>query len=312
MIALATERPGGPPGRTDRGAAVTVRLGLVLAALSATGALAGLLVGGGPGRAEVETARGALVTLYGDGLYAADTWLVGTGNRGQDVALLLVDIPILLAVLAWHRRASALSTAVLTGVVGFFTYFYVSMVFATAQNRLFPLYVLTAAVAGATLLATVARLDVRAVAGALPGRPGRGVLAGYLFAVAAALTLAWLPTMLGVALTGEVAEHVGPYTSSVTEALDLGLVVPLAVFAAVQLRRGTDLGEVLTLVMLVVNVCIGTLLMGQGVAQLLSDVPLTTAEIVAKMATFAALTLVAGGLLLRMATASRRPRRGAD
>ena len=53
--------------------------------------------------------------------------------------------------------------------------------------------------------------------------------------------------------------------------------------------------------MLVVNVCVGTLLIGQGIAQLVSGVPLTPAQIVAKMLSFAVLTLVAGGLLARMA-----------
>jgi uncharacterized membrane protein HdeD (DUF308 family) len=60
-------------------------------------------------------------------------------------------------------------------------------------------------------------------------------------------------------------------------------------------------GSVLALIMLVINVCIGVLLMAQGIAQLVSAVPLTTGEIITKMLTFAALTMVAGGLLARMA-----------
>ena len=89
--------------------------------------------------------------------------------------------------------------------------------------------------------------------------------------------------------------------------LDLGLVVPVAVIAAVQLFRRSPEGSVLTLVMLVVNVCIGILLMAQGVAQLASGVPMTMGEIVAKMLSFAVLTLVAGGLLVRMAWAASHP-----
>ena len=109
------------------------------------------------------------------------------------------------------------------------------------------------------------------------------------------------------AITGDIAAKVGPYTSSVTDALDLGLVVPVAVIAAVQLLRGRPEGSVLTLIMLVVNVCIGILLMAQGVTQLASGVPMTIGEIIAKMLTFAVLTLVAGGLLSRMALAARTP-----
>ena len=66
----------------------------ILAALAMGSSIAGLTVSGGPGRHAVMTARGATVTLYGEGLYAADTWLIGIGNRGQDAAILLVEVPI--------------------------------------------------------------------------------------------------------------------------------------------------------------------------------------------------------------------------
>jgi hypothetical protein len=111
--------------------------------------------------------------------------------------------------------------------------------------------------------------------------------------------------MAMTAISGDIAAKVGPYTSSVTDALDLGLVVPVAVIAAVQLLRGRPEGNVLTLVMLILNVCIGILLMAQGITQLASEVPMTIGEIIAKMLTFAVVTLVAGGLLIRMASAAR-------
>jgi hypothetical protein len=120
-------------------------------------------------------------------------------------------------------------------------------------------------------------------------------LASYLLAVAAALTLAWLPGLVSTIISGDISAAVGPYTSSVTHALDLGLVVPTALPAAAKLLRDRPSGRVLTLVVLVVNVCVGTLLVGQGIAQLSSGVPLTPADIAAKMLTFAVLTLVAGG-----------------
>jgi hypothetical protein len=244
--------------------------------------------------------------LYGEGLYAADTWLIGAGNRGQDLAMLIFELPALLLVLHWYRRGSTIAIAILTGMLAFFTYYYVSMVFGTAQNRLFPLYVAAASLAGFALALLTSRLDVNHIAAAVPAPPERKTLAAYLIAVAAALTLAWLPGMIMTAVTGTMAEAVGPYTSAITEALDLGLVVPVAVIAAVQIMTQRPIGRVLALVMLVVNVCIGVVLMAQGVAQLVSGVPLTVGEIVTKMLTFAALTLVAGGLLARMAQVGAR------
>ena len=65
-----------------RGGSVTI-LSNALAALAIASSAVGLIASGGPGRQTVTTARGAPATLYGEGLYAADTWLIGVGNRGQ-------------------------------------------------------------------------------------------------------------------------------------------------------------------------------------------------------------------------------------
>jgi hypothetical protein len=104
------------------------------------------------------------------------------------------------------------------------------------------------------------------------------------------------------AVTGTLAEAVGPYTSATTEALDLGLVVPIAVIAAVQLLTRRPMGRVLALMMLVVNVC--------------ADGPRRRSTRVGRTAhrprnrhhdvTFAALTLIASGLLARMVQAGAR------
>jgi len=273
-------------------------------------ALAGVLSRGAGGTRTVETIRGAEAVLLGDGLYAWDSWLVGAGNRGQDVVMLLVEVPVLLLVLRRWRSGGPLVPAVLAGVLAFHAYFWVSMTFATAQNRLFPVYVACLGLTTALLVLVVLAVDPERVQQALPPRPGRPALVTYLVAVALALTAAWLPSLVGTAVTGEVAEAVGPYTSVATEALDLAVVVPLVVTAAVLVLRRRPWGGVLTLLVLTLNACIGVLLMGQGAAQLLDGVPLTVAEIIAKMATFATLTLVAGGLLLRMALSGRGRQRG--
>ena len=299
-VVMGTERT-----RTARQGAPLTVIADVLAVLAAISSVVGLLALGGSGRQLIQTARGATVTLYGDGLYAADSWLIGAGNRGQDVTMLILEVPVLLLVLRWYRRGSAVAAAVLTGVLAFFTYYYVSMVFGVAQNRLFPLYVAAASLAAFGLAIVASRVTVGDVAAALPEHPGRRTLAIYLVAVAGALTFAWLPGMITTAVSGNIAEAVGPYTSAATEALDLGFVVPVSVIAAVQLLQGRPSGRVLALIMLVLNVCIGPVLMAQGIAQLLSGVPLTPAEIVGKMLTFAALTLVAGSLLAWMARSGR-------
>jgi len=89
-----------------------------LAALSAFAALAGAVAGGGGGGPRLaETIRGTAVTLYGEGLYEYDTLLVGAGNRGQDLVMLLVEVPALLLCVRWYRRGSLAASLALPGVM---------------------------------------------------------------------------------------------------------------------------------------------------------------------------------------------------
>lgn len=289
-----------------RGADWVVAGGLAIAALAGVTSLVGLLSGGGPGLHEVETARGATTILYGRGLYAADTWLVGAGSRGQDFAMIAVEIPALLMALRWYRGRSAAAGVALGGVLAFFAYYFTSLTFATAQNRLFPLYVLLFGLSIASLIRVAATVDFDRFARQAPTHPTRGSMLAYLVAVATALTVAWLPELLAPSVTGEIAAATGPYTSNATVALDLGLVVPAVGFAAYLLVRRRPAGYALTAGLLVLNVLIGILLVSQGVAQLADGVPLTTGEVVGKMLSFAVLTLLAGGMLLRGVAAARR------
>jgi hypothetical protein len=91
--------PVGAASRARQRQMLLLALTRALAVLAATSSLIGLLTRGGPGRQVVQTARGATVTLYGAGLYTADTWLIGAGNRGQDLAMLIFELPVLLLVL---------------------------------------------------------------------------------------------------------------------------------------------------------------------------------------------------------------------
>ena len=123
----------------------------ILGLLAVISSLIGLLVTGGPGRQIVTTARGVTVIIYGKGVDAADSWLLETGSRGQDVAMLLMEVPFLLLTLWWYRRGGTVAAVALTGVLALFTYCYVSITFATAENRVFPQYAAAASLAGSRL-----------------------------------------------------------------------------------------------------------------------------------------------------------------
>ncbi|HEX4977805.1 MAG TPA: hypothetical protein VFV40_08060, partial [Nocardioides sp.] len=171
MSALRTAPLSRPTARATRSRSV-VRLGLALAALEVAAALSGVLSSGSDGTRTVVTGRGTEVVLLGDGLYAWDTWLVGAGNRGQDLVMLLVEVPVLLVLLRRWGSGGPLLPAALVGVLAFHAYFWVSMTFATAQNRAFPLYVACLGVTAALLVLVTRAVDADDVQRALPPRPG--------------------------------------------------------------------------------------------------------------------------------------------
>lgn len=283
-------------------------LSLAVAVLAAAAASVGLLATGGPGPHAVDGLRGP-TDLYGTGLYRFDTWLIGSGNRGTDAAVLVAEVPLLLTALHWARRGRSAGQWLLAASLGFFTYYYGSMCTATAYNRFFLVYVALFAMSAFALVLAL-RLVVAGDDAPVTltfDFPARAVTV-YLFAVAAVLTFVWLPPPLGALLSGDPPELVATYTTGVTWAIDLGIIVPLVVVAAAQLHRRTSLGFRLATYVVLLNVTIGVSLLGQGAAQLLEDAPLTPGERVGAIGGFAVLTFCSIGLALKILRGMQEPR----
>ena len=170
--------PSSPAAALNTRSPSVIGLVLTLAALEVAAALGGILSGGGDGTRTVTNTRGVEVVLLGDGLYAWDSWLVGAGNRGQDLVMLLVEVPVLLLVLRRWRYGGPLVPPVLAGVLAFHAYFWVSMTFATAQNRLFPVYVACLGLTAALLVLVVRAVEADRVHLALVVMLLRGLTRG--------------------------------------------------------------------------------------------------------------------------------------
>src|SRR5215212_4119572 len=230
------------PTRTIETTTVTPRptvivLGWIVVVLAAIAAAVGLFSAGGPGATGATSLRGQATDLYGRGLYRFDSVLVGAGNRGTDAVTLFLEVPALAVALAAYRRGSLRAAIALLGVLGWMLYYYASMSLYAAHNRLFPVYVALFAASLFALPMAFASVDAERFASSFPSRPSRTALTIYLGALAAALTLAWAPAMLASALSGNLPARLGPYSTEVTWALDLGVVAPAVAATAVLLHR---------------------------------------------------------------------------
>ncbi len=269
------------------------RLLVLIVALGLPAALAGLLWKGAPPPSlEVVSVRGDLVLLYGEGVYRYNPLMLGAGFPAQDAVLIVT-----LGVLAWggflRRRGRAEGSVVLLAALGYLWYVYASMSLGAALDWLFPVYV--ALFSASTFALWLAARD--ALGEIDPARmPGRGLVAFLLIAGAATFAI-WAPSLLADLVAGRTPERLDTQTTKVTHALDLGLIVPLCVVAALGVRGGRAMGHVIALPLLGCLVGLFPWLVLATVLQVRAGVSFSPPEIVGPIAGFAILGLGAAWLL---------------
>jgi hypothetical protein len=200
--------------------------------------------------------RGETVTINAQGLYYYDTVSSAAQQQANDLVTLVVGLP-LLAISAWlASRGSLRGQLLLSGTLGFILYTYMSMSMLTAYNALFLVYVALFSLSLFAFILSLMAIDLAALPGAFSPRLPRGWIAALLFLVGGFLLLAWLGRILGPLAQGQdpALENT---TTLVIQAMDLGLIVPLALLSGILLLRRSAWGYLLTSVALLKGVTLG-------------------------------------------------------
>lgn len=200
--------------------------------------------------------RGESVMINGSGLYYYDTVSSAAQQQGNDLVTLLVGLP-LLAVSAWFAfRGSLRGRLLLTGTLGFFLYTYMSMSMLTAYNGLFLVYVALFTLSLYAFILCMLAFDLEALPSQFSPRLPRRWIAGFMFAVGGFLLIAWLGRILMPLMQGGTPPLENT-TTLVIQAMDLGLIVPLAFLSAIFLLRRSPWGYLLSSVTLLKGVTLG-------------------------------------------------------
>ena len=240
--------------------------------------------------------RGETVTIHGRGLYAYDTVSMAAQQQGNDLIALVVGLP-LLAVSTWLAfRGSLRGRLLLTGTLAFLLYTYMSMSMLTSFNALFLVYVALFTLSLHAFILSMLSFDLKTLPERFSERLPRSWIAALLFFVGGFLLIAWLGRIIPPVLSG-TTPALENTTTLVIQAMDLGLVVPLVILAAVLLLRDNAWGYLLTSVALMKGVTIGLAVSSMAVNMALQGVP----EELGIMVPFLAITvlnLIMGVLLL--------------
>lgn len=235
------------PSSTSRWQAIYLT---VLAAVVAIVAAIGSFGRGDLATETVTSVRGETYEVVTGGIYAHNAERVVAEGVGWDLVTLFLVVPALLLLVRAVARGSLRGRLAATGLLGYLAYQYLMYAVTWAVG---PLLLPFVAIYAASLIgigwfaATVRLAELpHHVTG---GFPRRG-MAAFCGAIALLLVGMWVP-MVAAVLGGQLEDNLNGQTTLVVQALDLGIVVPLAIVTAVLVWRRRPLGYLLATVLVV-------------------------------------------------------------
>jgi hypothetical protein len=193
----------------------------------------------------VTTFRGETVMINNHGLYRYDTVSSAAQMQGNDIITLVVGLPLLLVSTWLAFQGSIRGQLLLTGTLGFFLYTYMSMCMLTAYNSLFLVYVALFTLSLYAFILSMLSVDLADLPRHFSPRLPRGWIARVLFAVGGFLFLAWIGRVIPELLHPETPAALENTTTRVIQAMDLALIVPLAILSGILLLRRSAWGYLL-------------------------------------------------------------------
>lgn len=237
--------------------------------------------------------RGEQVTINARGLYYWDTLSSAAQAQANDLVTLVLGLPLLVISFWLTLRGSLRGRLLLSGTLAFILYTYITMCFGAAYNPLFLVYVALFSLSLFALILSMMSFDLKSLPGHFSEKlPRRGIAALLIFA-AAFLSLAWLGRIAPTLFQGQIPA-LDNVTSMFIQAMDLGLIVPLCILAAILLLRRNAWGYLLASVGMLKFVTMGTAVSVMGLNMVRMGVPASPVE----LAIFPTITILNLGMTI--------------
>ncbi|GAA5522392.1 hypothetical protein LQ318_11635 [Aliifodinibius salicampi] len=221
-------------------------LSAVIMVLAIIAASTGAFSSGGPGTYEIESVRGEVVTVYGEGIYKHMSVDVAPQGIAQDYITLFVAVPLLLISLLWARKNSVRGRFLLAGTLGYFLVTYLFYLVMGMYNILFLIYTALLGISFFAFVQTLLSIDLSSLSERFRASTPVKWLGGFLIFNSMAIGMMWLGVVVPPLLDGSVIPvQVEHYTTLIVQGLDLGLLLPLSFVAGLLFMQKRPFGYLL-------------------------------------------------------------------
>lgn len=237
---------------------------------------------------------GDTVKIYGDGLYAHDSYFMAPIFRGTDFTIIFIAVPILITALILDIKRKGLKNRIfLMSVISIFTYYSVSIAFGVTYNILHLIYIALFSSSLFGLIIAISTIDKEQVETSMGDKLSFKGIYVFLLLTGISLIVAWLPDIIKSLVLGRSLESIEIYTTQITYVLDMGLIAPTALICLFQLKKRSDIGYILLPLLLTVCTVVGIMLPIQTVFQIKAGISISISAIVTKIGTFIVLAFFA-------------------
>lgn len=218
---------------------------LAIALLAAGVSAAGVFLRGDGSTASAVSIRGEEFEYVTTGVYAHNAERIVAEGVGWDAVTLFFAVPLALIAVPGVARGSLKARLLAMGVLAYFFYQYLMYAVFWALGPLFPFFIVLYAASAAGIVWTVSTIGVATLPARFSERFPRRTMAIYSGLMGLMLVAMW-SKRIGIGLSGDMAgaDMLGMPTLSV-QALDLGMIVPLALATAVLTWRRRPWGYLL-------------------------------------------------------------------
>lgn len=225
----------------------------------------------------------ALSGLLVDGIYRDISNSMLMQAYGQDLITLAFGIPVLLGGLVQSFHGSRRGDLLLIGVHGYMAYTYLSYLMLVPFNYLFLVYVAAFSVSFFGCLVGLYQLDARTLKSRFSDDLPRRPIAIFELFVGVVIVFMWLamiviPGMVHGELPAFVLNEGGD--KLVIQALDLGIIAPLAIASGVLLWRNHRAGYLLSSLVLIKGATLALAVLAMAVFMVQADEYVNTIQII--------------------------------